>query len=67
MEIFAERLKELRIEKKLTMTELADKIRCSTMAVSRWERGLQTPNIEVLVTIAKFFNVSTDYLCGLDD
>ena len=67
MEIFAERLKELRIEKKLTMTELADKIRCSTMAVSRWERGLHTPNIEVLVTIAKFFNVSTDYLCGLED
>ncbi len=67
MKVFAERLKELRVEKKLTMTELADKLHCSVMAVSRWERGKQTPNIETLIVIAKFFNVSTDYLCGLED
>ncbi len=51
----------------MTMTELADKLHCSVIAISRWERGLQIPNLEMVVIIAKFFNVSTDYLCGLED
>ena len=67
MSIFSERLKELRMEKGISMTELAKEIGVSAIAVSRWERGLQTPNIDYAVAIAKFFNVSADYLLGLVD
>lgn len=67
MEYFSKRLKELREENNLTLTQLANKVNYSAMAISRWERGLQIPNIEVLITFAKFFNVSAGYLCGLED
>lgn len=67
MKIFAERLKELREEEKLSTKKLGEKIGYSDVAISRWEREERIPNIEVLVAIAKYFKVSTDYLCGLED
>ncbi len=67
MKIFAERLKELREEAKLTTRQLGEKLGYSNIAISRWEREERIPNIEALVDIAKFFKVSTDYLCGLED
>ena len=67
MKIFAERLKELRTEQGLSTKALGNKIGCSDVAISRWEREERIPNIEALVEIAKFFKVSTDYLCGLED
>lgn len=65
--IFAERLKDLRLEQKLSVEKLAKNIGVSKAAISRWENGLQIPNIVYLVMIAKYFNVTTDYLCGLED
>ena len=67
MKIFGERLKELRQEEGLSITELGEKIGMSHAAISRWENDLRIPNIEALVAIAKYFKVSTDYLCGLED
>lgn len=67
MKIFAERLKELRIEKNLSLKEVAKGIGTSDVAISRWENELRIPNIENLYSIAKFFGVSADYLIGLED
>lgn len=67
MRVFAERLKELRLENNLTLKELASLIGVSDIAISRWENRLRIPNIESLIAIAKFFKVSTDYLLGLED
>lgn len=67
MNIFIKRLKEMRKDKGLSMSELANKIGVSTNTISRWERGERIPNLEALVALAKFFKVSTDYLCGLED
>ena len=67
MYTFKERLKELREESKLSMTELANKIGVSPNTVSRWERGERIPNMDALISLAKFFNVTIDYLCGLED
>lgn len=64
---FAERLKELRIEKNLSLMALGKAIGVSDMAISRWETKKRTPNIESLVALAQFFNVTTDYLLGLED
>ncbi len=49
------------------MTELAKKINVSPNTVSRWERGKRLPNLDAIIALAKFFKVSTDYLCGLED
>lgn len=67
MKIFAERLKDLRTEEGLSIEELAKKTGYSHAAISRWENDIRIPNIEALVTLAKYFKVSTDYLCGLED
>ncbi len=64
---FAERLKELRTENNLSLNELAIAIGSTSTAISRWENKLRIPNIEALVTLAKYFKVSSDYLLGLED
>lgn len=67
MEIFAERLKELRIEAGLNQQELAKELGISDAAICRWESCKRIPNIENLVLIAKYFNVSADFLVGLEE
>lgn len=67
MKVFAERLKELRTERGLSLKQLAKEINVTDIAISRWERQLRLPNIENLTNLAKFFGVSTDYLVGLED
>ena len=67
MEVFAKRLKELRIEKNLSHLQLARELNVSNAAISRWENQLRVPNIIELKKIAEFFNVSADYLLGLTE
>lgn len=67
MNKFSERLKELRIDKNLSQRELSKATGFSQPAIARWECGLQIPNIEIAITFAKFFGVTTDYLLGLED
>ena len=65
MDIFAKRLKKLRIERCLSQNSLAKELGISQAAIARWEAGLQTPNLEYLVMLSRFFKVSSDYLVGL--
>ena len=67
MQIFQERLKELRIASNLSARELANKIGVSFVAIYKWEKCERMPNLENLVALAKYFKVSIDYLCGLED
>lgn len=67
MKIFAERLKELRLEAGLSTQQLAEKLGFTNASISRWERDLCEPSIVAVVAVAKFFNVSADYLSGLSD
>ena len=67
MKIFAERLKLLRQEQNISAEKLAKEIGVSKMAISLWERDERTPSAEVIVLVAKYFKVSADYLCGLED
>lgn len=60
-------LKELREEKELSQRVLSKEVGFSQAAIARWEAGLQIPNIEVAITLAKYFKVTTDYLLGLED
>lgn len=67
MEIFAERLRDLRQEKGLSMKQLAQKLNTTDAAISYWENNINEPKISYLKSIATFFQVSTDYLLGLED
>lgn len=67
MNKFAERLKELRHEFKLTQDELAHQTNISQSAISMYEKGLQSPTIDVIIILCHLFNVTSDYLIGLSD
>ena len=67
MKIFAERLKELRKEEKISTIKLAEKLGVKGPTVSRWENNKMSPSIDQLYKIAVYFKVSTDYLIGLED
>lgn len=62
-----ERLKELRLEKKLTQAVFAGAIDTNQRQVSKWEIGRLEPNIAMLIKIADYFEVSIDYLVGRKD
>ncbi|MCI6362869.1 helix-turn-helix domain-containing protein [Intestinimonas butyriciproducens] len=61
---FGELLAELRKDKSMTQHELADVLHVSAGTISNYETGVHFPDIEKLVNLADFFNVTTDYLLG---
>ncbi len=67
LEIFAIRVKELRKQKRLSQTELGEVLGLTHKSISTIESGVRGTTIEKLILLAKFFNVSTDYLLGLKD
>ena len=64
---FGKKLKELRLEKKLTQEILSKDLNVSFNTISDWELKKHEPDFDMLIKIAKYFNVSTDYLLGLED
>ena len=67
MEIFAERLKELRLEKGLSLKELSKQLKIGAASLCRWENCQADVKGYQLVIIAKYFKVSIDYLMGLEN
>ncbi len=69
MEKFAKRLRELREEKNLTQRDLVIQIKFKVTqpSIALWEQGKRVPSLEAAAILAKFFNVSLDYLAGLTD
>ncbi|ETO38646.1 helix-turn-helix domain-containing protein [Thermoanaerobacterium aotearoense] len=64
---FANRLKSLREEKKLSQEELSQLINISRSTLSMYEINRRQPDPETLQKIADFFDVSVDYLLGRTD
>lgn len=67
LDLFAYRVKKLRRQRKLSQQELGDAIGLAQTAISAIESGTRTTTIEKLILLAKFFDVSADYLLGLKD
>ena len=63
----AERLVELRTAHGLTQSELARKLSISNKTISKWENGISTPDLPMLIELSKYYGVSTDALLGLED
>lgn len=66
-QVFSKRIKELREKKKLSMEQLASALKVTKSRVNMWENNGTIPRGDVLVKLAVFFDVSTDFLLGNDD
>ena len=64
---FSTRIKELRTALKMTQSDFATSIGSSQNALSGYENGDRIPSYEILLSIAKTYNVSIDWLFGLSD
>lgn len=66
-EIFSQRLVQLREDRGITQQTLADDLKITRQSLSLYEKAERTINIDLLVKIANYFNVSADYLLGLNE
>lgn len=60
------RIKELRLKNNITQEELANKLYISKQAISKWENGYCLHDIDNLEKICCIFNVSIDYILGIN-
>lgn len=67
MKKFAERLKELRTQRNLSQMQLGLETGISQSSIGAWEIALSVPNAKAIIALAKYFDVSSDYLLGLSD
>ncbi len=65
--MFSTRLKHLRQSRELTQVQLGEKLGVKKQSISNWENDNIMPSVEMLVKVADFFHVSTDYLLGREE
>ncbi|MDI0267210.1 helix-turn-helix domain-containing protein [Clostridioides difficile] len=65
--MFGERLKELRLKKKLKQSELGKEIGISASTIGMYEQGRRFADQSTLIKLAQYFNVTTDYLLGFSE
>ena len=64
--LLSDRLKQLRIHKGLTQEQLAKRLGVTRGALSMYESGLRQPSYDVLIEYSLVFNVSCDYILGVE-
>lgn len=65
LNLFGQRIKQLRQELGLSQRDFAEKISVTASALSAYEKGQKNPSVNVAINIAIAFNVSLDWLCGI--
>lgn len=65
--LFAQRLKILRLSQRMTQSQVADYLGASRQAIANYERGKRECGIDSLMLLADFFDVSIDFLVGYSD
>lgn len=61
------RLQELRKRENMTQEDLAERLDVTRQVISKWERDQSVPNTETVVMLSQIFQVSTDYLLGIEN
>ena len=64
---FGEILRELRKEWNMSQMMLSEATGISQSAIAKWELGKTEPTASALITLAKYFNESVDFLLGLEE
>ena len=67
MNKFSERLKELRLEQNKTRSGIAKELNVSVRTISYWENNERECDFDMLIQIGRLYNVSIDYLLGVED
>ena len=62
-----ERMKDLREDHDLTQSDIAELLGTTRQQISKWEIGAQMMGVDKYIKLAKYYNVSVDYLLGLID
>lgn len=62
-----QRIRELRLAKNISQVKLAELLGVTKQSISNWENDNIQPSIEILIKLAKIFDVSTDYLLALEN
>ena len=63
----ADRIQQLRKQKGISQEELADRVGVSRQAVSKWESAQSVPDLDKILLLSDYFEVTTDYLLGCSD
>ncbi len=61
------RIRDLREDADLTQKQIAQMLHCSQQVYSNYELGQRDIPTAVLIQLAKFYNVSVDYILGISD
>ena len=64
---YYQRLRDLREDHDLKQSDIAELLRTTREQISKYETGKQMMGIDKYIKLAKFYNVSLDYLTGLID
>lgn len=61
------KLKELRLDKKLRLIDVANAIGLTLRAISNYEAGTREPSLDILIKLCRFFDTTPNYLLGFSD
>ena len=61
------RIRDLREDKDLTQKQMAEILNCSQQVYSNYELGQRDIPTEILIRLAEYHNVTTDYILGIND
>lgn len=64
---YYQRLKDMREDNDLTQNDIAKLLETTRQQIGKWENGVQMMGIDKYITLARYYNVSLDYLAGLID
>lgn len=64
--MIADKIKDLREQHNMTQVALAKKLGITRSGVNAWEMGISVPSTQYIVELANLFQVSTDYLLGVE-
>jgi transcriptional regulator with XRE-family HTH domain len=62
---YKERLKNLRVDKDVTQSQIANLLGVKQSAISKYELGLREYKVEDIIKLCNYYNVSADYILGL--
>ncbi|WP_040196054.1 helix-turn-helix domain-containing protein [Candidatus Soleaferrea massiliensis] len=65
--MFFRRLEDLRIDHDKTQTQIAQVLYCNRQVYRRYEKGIRELPVWALIELARYYQVSTDYILGLTD
>ena len=65
--VIGKRIQKLRGKQNMLQSELAEKLNVGRTTISNYENGYSSPDLQMVIKMAKLFNVSTDYLLGVSE